>query len=93
MKSFSKDILTAISKEIDSLSLRYKSLLNIGDFNCEIHKESMSNFCQIYGFENLINDPTCKKSLKTPTCVGLMMTNKLKCFQNSIRIETGLSGC
>ena len=32
-KSFSKDSLTIISKEIDSLSSRYENFLIIGDFN------------------------------------------------------------
>ena len=45
-KSFSKDFLTAINKEIDSLSSRYENLI-IGDCNCEIHKESMSNLSNL----------------------------------------------
>ena len=36
----------------------------------------MSNFCQIYDFKNLINDPTCYKNPEKRTCIGLIMTNK-----------------
>ena len=45
----------AISKKIDLLSSRYENFLIMGDFNCEIHEESISNFCQIYNFKNLLN--------------------------------------
>ena len=91
-KSFSKDFLTDINKEIDSLSSGYENFLIIGDFNCEIHEESMSNICQIYDIKNLINEPTCYKwNPGNPSCIDLIMTNKTKCFQNSITFETALS--
>lgn len=48
----------------------------------------MSNFCQTYDFENLINDHACYEN---PACIDLIMTNKPKCIQNSVIIETGLS--
>ena len=51
----------------------------------------MCNFCKIHDFQNLINDPTCHKNPENPTYNDLIMTNKPKCFQNSIKIETGLS--
>ena len=56
-RSFSKDFLTAISKGIDWLSSRFEKFLIIGDYNCEIHEESIYNFWQICDFKNLINDP------------------------------------
>ena len=89
-ESFSKDFLKAISKEIDSLSSRYVNFLIIGDFNCEIREEPMSNFCQIYDFKNLTNDPTCYKNLENSTCIDLIMTNKPKCSRNSIKIKLDL---
>ena len=68
-----------------------KCFLIIGDFNCKIHEESMSTFCQIYDFKNLINDPSCDKNLKNPVGIDLTTTNKPKGIQNSIAIETGFS--
>ena len=75
-ESFSKDFLKAISKEIDSLSSRYVNFLIIGDFNCEIHEESMSNCCQIYDLKNLINDPTCFEKPENHACIYLIITKK-----------------
>ena len=90
-KKFSKVFLTAISKEIDSLFPGYENCLIIGGLNCKIHEESMSNFGQIYGFKNLINDPTCYKNCENPTCIDLIMTSKPKCFQNFVTIKAELS--
>ena len=44
-------------------------------------------------FINLITDPTCFKSIENPSCIDLMLTNRGRCFENSITLETGLSDC
>ena len=51
----------------------------------------MSNFCQIYGFENLLSDFTCCKNPENPVCTNFIMKNKPSFFQNSFTIETELS--
>ena len=79
-KSFSIDSLTVISKKIDSLSSRHENFLIIGDFNCEICEESMSNFYQINDFKNLINNPKCYKIPEIPTCIDVITTNKPNFF-------------
>ena len=33
--------------------------------------------CQIYDFKNFINDPTCLKNPENPSCIDIIMTNKL----------------
>ena len=67
------------------------SIFKIWKILCENHKESVSNFYQIYDFKIIINDPTCHKNSENRTFVDLIMTNKPKCFQYSITIETELS--
>ena len=51
----------------------------------------MFNFCQIYGFKNLLSDPTCRKNPENPACTDLIMKNKPSFFQNSFTTETELS--
>ena len=48
------------------------------------------DFCQIYGCKNLIKD-TYFKNTEKPSCIDLIITNRLECFQNSVTLETGLS--
>ena len=52
----------------------------------------MRDLYLVYNCQNIIKDKTCFKDLHNPSCVNLFMTNRLKSFQNSMEIETGLSG-
>ena len=51
----------------------------------------MKEFCSLNGLENLINEPTCYKNSKKPTCIDLILTNQPTLFQRSAVLETGLS--
>ena len=51
----------------------------------------MKTFGEIYKLRNLIKEPTCFKNLENPTCINLILTNKLLSFKNIYVIETGLS--
>ena len=74
-----------------SLTTIYDNLLILGDFNSEIHETAMSEFCDIYNLQNLITQPTCYKNPLNPSSIDVILTNKMKSFQNSTTIETGLS--
>ena len=63
----------------------------IGDLNAEPTKATVSDFCEIYNLKLLIKDKTCFKNPTKPTCIDLIITNRPKCFQDSVVIETGLS--
>ena len=51
----------------------------------------MKTFGEIYKLRNLIKEPTCFKNLENPTCIALILTNKVLSFKNIYVIETGLS--
>ena len=63
----------------------------MGDFNVEPNDANMKDFCQIYGCKNIVKDKTCFKNSINPTCIGLIITNRPKSFQESEVIKTGLS--
>ena len=62
----------------------------MGDFNVELNDATMKNFCQIYGYKNIVKDKTFFKNLINPTCIDLIIANRPKSFQESEVIETGL---
>ena len=65
--------------------------LLFGDLNCNlIHDNALSDFCNIYGFTNLVKDPTCFKS-EDPTLVDVFLTNKPRCFSGVLNTDIGLS--
>ena len=48
-------------------------------------------FLELYDLKNLIQQPTCYKSLENPSSIDLMLTNRKNSFENNMTIGTGLS--
>ena len=51
----------------------------------------MQDFCDVYNLKCLVKEPTCFKNPENPSCIDLILTNKPRCFQNTMVIESGLS--
>ena len=80
-----------LGKAVDSLSSKYENFLIIGDFNAQASDTSVKDFCDVYSFKYLINEPTCYKSPNNLKCLDLMLINRQHSFQNSCVIDTRLS--
>ena len=52
---------------------------------------SLDEFCQTYNLGNIINEPTCFKNTKNPSCIELVLNNKPESFLKAKTVETGLS--
>ena len=63
----------------------------MGDFNVTMDDKFMIDFCQLNDLSNLIGKPTCYKNFDKPTCIDLILTNKLNCCQQGNVFETVLS--
>ena len=74
--NIAKPMITSFSQEI-SIPVEESSTKNIFDINC---------------LKSLIKVITCFKNSKKPTCIDLILTNRLNLFQLSNAFETGLSG-
>ena len=83
--------LKEIGKDLDVLTLKYDSIILMGYFNSEPADSVVPDFCKIYNLKNIIREKPCFKNLNNPSCIDLLITNRLKSFQNSVVIETGLS--
>ena len=80
------------SKVIDKFMGNYENMIILGDLNVETSEVIMKNFCEMYILRNLINEPTCYKNAKNPSCIDVILTNCPSCFNDSMTVETGLSG-
>ena len=69
----------------------YENLILIGDFNAVNSDLSLTEFCEMYTLENLINDPTCYKNPNNPSLIDIILTNRKRSFQYSKTLEKGLS--
>ena len=90
-KENTSNFLTQLTPILDHYLSRFDNYLIIGDFNSEINEEIMKEFCDSYNFSNLIKEPTCFKNINNPSSIDLMLTNRIRQFQNSHTVETGLS--
>ena len=84
--------LKEIIKDIDDLTSKYDNSILMGVFNAQPADTVVSDFCEIYDLKNIIREKTCFKYPNNPGCIDLIITNRPKGFQNSMVIETGLSG-
>ena len=66
-------------------------MILLGDFNPSIIDDTMTDFCQMYNLQNMINEPTCYNNTNNPSSIDLILTNRKTHFHNSMAIETGLS--
>ena len=62
----------------------------IGDFNLSVDNSHLEAFMQAYDFRSFIKEPTCYQS-NTPSCIGLILTNRKSLFKLSNTFETDLS--
>ena len=83
--------LNILSSNIDRYLPSYDNILFLGDFNCEMSEGCMKEFCLLYNLKSLIKTPTCFKSVSNPSCIDLILTNRVSSFQNSATVETGIS--
>ena len=83
--------LLHISRQLDVLSTKFDNFLLLGDLNSELSENLIKTFCGNYSLKNLVKEPTCFKNIHKPTCIDLILTNRVLYFQNTTVFETGLS--
>ena len=77
------DHLPCIGRGIDFYSSKYDNFIVLVDLNAEVSNSFMERFCASYNLKSLIKEHTCFKSVDTPSCIDLILTNHPICFQNS----------
>ena len=90
-KSNIRTFLGSISPILDHYMIKLENFILLGDFNSEIHENAMNEFCDIYNLKNLVNVSTCFKNPLNPSSIDVILTNRVRSFQNTITLETGLS--
>ena len=63
----------------------------MGDLNAEPTEAAISDFCEIYNLKHLIKEKPCFKNPAKPSSIDLIVTNRPKCFQDTVVFETVLS--
>ena len=80
-----------IAKALDVYGAKYENMILVGDFNTKESEQVFSDFIYEQDLYNIVSFPTCFKSVENPSTIDLFLTNRPKCFQNTIGFSTGLS--
>ena len=72
--------LDTISESLDMHLNRYENVILSGGFNTSIEDSFMKNFCENYVLRSLVKKPTCFKNPENPNCIDLILTKKLRSF-------------
>ena len=83
--------ISHLSKGLDNYISHYDNILFLGDFNSQPSENCVNDFCNVYNLSNLVKEPTCYKNPDNPSCIDLFLTNRPKCFQSTMTMETGIS--
>ena len=77
---------------LDNFLSHYDNILFLEDSNSQASENCVNGFCNVYNLSNLVKEPTCFKNTDNPSyVVDLFLTNRPKCFQSTMTIETGIS--
>ena len=80
--------MNKIGKNLDLLLSKYDNFMLMGDLNVKPTEAIVSDFCEIYNLKHTIKEKTCFKNPTKPVCIDLIVTNRLKCFQDTAVFET-----
>ena len=82
--------ISHLSKGLDNY-ISHCDILFPGDFNSQPLENCVNDFCNVHNLSNLVKEPTCYKNPDNPSCIDLFLTNRPKCFQSTMTMETGIS--
>ena len=82
---------------LDKATRTYGNIVLLGDINIDTEDEKakgrtkLSEFCDIFDLEKLINCSTCDTIRYASTSIDVVMTNKKRSLKNSCTVATGIS--
>ena len=84
-----------LQSTLDRIFIKYENVILMGDLNIDLLNNNFSSdFMDIinsFDMTNLVNVPTCYKSVDNPSLIDLMVTNKHKFIKTTGTLDTGLS--
>ena len=88
---FMNDLMSICNKML----LETKNFVINGDLNINMLSDGnrLEEFCDTYGFVNLVKEPTCFKSINNPSLIDVVLVMQPRRFYNCITFDTGLSDC
>ena len=83
--------ISHLSKGLYNYISHYDNILFQGDFNSQPLENCVNDICNVYNLSNLAKETSCFKNPNNPFCIDLFLTNRSKCFQSTLTMETAIS--
>ena len=83
--------ISQLSKGLDNYISYYDNILFLRDLNSQSLENCVNSFCNVYNLSNLGKELKCYKNPDNSFCIELFLTNRPKCFQSTMTMETGIS--
>ena len=80
-----------LSNSLDLYLDTYDKFVLTGDFNAQEHEVEINEFLMKYDAKCIVKEPTCYKSMESPTCIDLFLTNSPLSFQDTQTFVNGIS--
>ena len=80
-----------IKISLNFFSSSYENFFLSGNFNLSTENPNFKNLLNSFDLESFIKIPTCYKSLSSPICIDLILTNKNPLFMKATTFENGMS--
>ena len=74
-KSLLEHYLNQIRAQVESFCKNYEHLLMMGAFKVNIPEPTLTSFCTLFKFKNLVKEPTWYKNPNNSGCIDLLLTH------------------
>jgi len=86
--------INELSMMCEKLLMESSDIIIMGDMNIDMKhgiKNGLIDFCEMYEFKNVVNVPTCFKSLTNESLLDVILVSRPQRFHESMVFDTGLS--
>ena len=90
-----ESFINELSNLSEKMLTESSDILLLGDMNINmlLSNNKLNDFCGIYGFKNMVKEPTCFKSITNESLIDVILVSKPQRFNESMVFDTGLSDC
>ena len=88
-----QNIITTLSKMLDKFLTEVRSVFIVGDINIDMQctPKPFSDFLNMYNLVNVVDKPTCFKSVENPSLIDVVLTNTPKRLASHLNACIGVS--
>ena len=88
-----QNLITVMSKLFDRFLTEVRSVFIAGDINIDMNctPRSFCDFMDMYNLVNIVDKPTCFKSVENPSLIDVVLTNTPKRLASHLNVGIGVS--